>query len=302
MTTPAIAVNSLVRTFGHTRALDDFSMTVETGEVRGFLGPNGSGKSTTIRILLGMIRADSGEARVLDMDPWKDSVALHNRIAYVAGDTALWPNLTGGETIDLLTRHRTGMGVRKRKSELLERFELDPTKKTRTYSKGNRQKVALVAALCSDADVYFLDEPTSGLDPLMEVIFQDEVRQLSQTGKTVLLSSHILGEVEKLCDTVTIIRSGHDVLSGPLSQLRHLTRSTVTAILPETSDHVAQLEEVHDYTREGEQISFHIDDQDIGAVLPHLLDQSVRNLTITPPSLEDMFLQHYGDDPAKSES
>lgn len=296
MTTPAISVHNLIRTFGHTRALDEFSMTVETGEVRGFLGPNGSGKSTTIRILLGMIRADSGDAQVLRLDPWKDSVTLHHRIAYVAGDTALWPNLTGGETIDMLTRHRTGMDVQKRKQELLERFELDPTKKTRTYSKGNRQKVALVAALCSDADVYFLDEPTSGLDPLMEVTFQNEVRRLAQSGKTILLSSHILGEVEKLCDTVTIIRAGKDVLSGPLSQLRHLTRSTVSATVPHDSDNLAQLDSVHDYVREGDQVTFHVDDRDIEAVLPRLLEMSVRNLTITPPSLEDMFLQHYGDE------
>lgn len=302
MTEPAISVSKLVRTFGTTRALDGFSMRVEPGEVKGFLGPNGSGKSTTIRILLGMIRSDSGQASVLGMDPWRDSVQLHHKVAYVAGDTSLWPNLTGGETIDMLTRHRTNTDVSRRKQDLLDKFELDPMKKTRTYSKGNRQKVALVAALCSDADVYFLDEPTSGLDPLMEAVFQDEVRRLSHQGKTVLLSSHILGEVEKLSDTVTIIRAGKDVQSGPLSELRHLTRSTVVATTSENTDQVSGMEAVHDFSRNGERITFQIDDHSIASILPILNDLKVRSLTITPPSLEDMFLQHYGDQPSKMKS
>lgn len=302
MTEPAISVSKLVRTFGTTRALDGFSMRVEPGEVKGFLGPNGSGKSTTIRILLGMIRSDSGQASVLGMDPWRDSVQLHHKVAYVAGDTSLWPNLTGGETIDMLTRHRTNTDVSRRKQDLLDKFELDPMKKTRTYSKGNRQKVALVAALCSDADVYFLDEPTSGLDPLMEAVFQDEVRRLSHQGKTVLLSSHILGEVEKLSDTVTIIRAGKDVQSGPLSELRHLTRSTVVATTSENTDQVSGMEAVHDFSRNGERITFQIDDHSIASILPILNDLKVRSLTITPPSLEDMFLQHYGDQPSEMKS
>lgn len=302
MTEPAISVSKLVRTFGTTRALDGFSMKVEPGEVKGFLGPNGSGKSTTIRILLGMIRSDSGQASVLGMDPWRDSVQLHHKVAYVAGDTSLWPNLTGGETIDMLTRHRTNTDVSRRKQDLLDKFELDPTKKTRTYSKGNRQKVALVAALCSDADVYFLDEPTSGLDPLMEAVFQDEARRLSHQGKTVLLSSHILGEVEKLCDTVTIIRAGKDVQSGPLSELRHLTRSTVVATTSENTDQVSGMKAVHDFSRNGERITFQIDDHSIASILPILNDLKVRSLTITPPSLEDMFLQHYGDQPSEMKS
>lgn len=302
MTEPAISVSKLVRTFGTTRALDGFSMRVEPGEVKGFLGPNGSGKSTTIRILLGMIRSDSGQASVLGMDPWRDSVQLHHKVAYVAGDTSLWPNLTGGETIDMLTRHRTNTDVSRRKQDLLDKFELDPTKKTRTYSKGNRQKVALVAALCSDADVYFLDEPTSGLDPLMEAVFQDEVRRLSHQGKTVLLSSHILGEVEKLSDTVTIIRAGKDVQSGPLSELRHLTRSTVVATTSENTDQVSGMKAVHDFSRNGERITFQIDDHSIASILPILNDLKVRSLTITPPSLEDMFLQHYGDQPSEMKS
>ncbi len=302
MTEPAISVSKLVRTFGTTRALDGFSMKVEPGEVKGFLGPNGSGKSTTIRILLGMIRSDSGQASVLGMDPWRDSVQLHHKVAYVAGDTSLWPNLTGGETIDMLTRHRTNTDVSRRKQDLLDKFELDPTKKTRTYSKGNRQKVALVAALCSDADVYFLDEPTSGLDPLMEAVFQDEACRLSHQGKTVLLSSHILGEVEKLCDTVTIIRAGKDVQSGPLSELRHLTRSTVVATTSENTDQVSGMKAVHDFSRNGERITFQIDDHSIASILPILNDLKVRSLTITPPSLEDMFLQHYGDQPSEMKS
>lgn len=302
MTEPAISVSNIVRTFGTTRALDGFSMRVEPGEVKGFLGPNGSGKSTTIRILLGMIRSDSGQASVLGMDPWRDSVQLHHKVAYVAGDTSLWPNLTGGETIDMLTRHRTNTDVSRRKQDLLDKFELDPMKKTRTYSKGNRQKVALVAALCSDADVYFLDEPTSGLDPLMEAVFQDEVRRLSHQGKTVLLSSHILGEVEKLSDTVTIIRAGKDVQSGPLSELRHLTRSTVVATTSENTDQVSGMKAVHDFSRNGERITFQIDDHSIASILPILNDLKVRSLTITPPSLEDMFLQHYGDQPSEMKS
>src|SRR5690625_1962665 len=247
---PAIVIRDLTKTFGPTRALDGFSLTVPTGQVTGFLGPNGSGKSTTIRILLGMLRASSGTARVLGRDPWHEAVAIHRRLAYVPGDTSLWPNLTGGEAIDVLTRHERGAAHRRRRAELLERFELDPTKKTRTYSKGNRQKVALVAALSRDVELYLLDEPTSGLDPLMEAVFTEEVRALRDAGRTVLLSSHILAEVEKLCDTVTIIRAGRDVESGTLAQLRHLTRSTVTATLRADPAPIARADGVHDVRSE----------------------------------------------------
>ncbi|NLE80109.1 MAG: ABC transporter ATP-binding protein, partial [Rhodococcus sp.] len=224
----AIAVENLVKTFGSTRALDGLDLEVTTGQVHGFLGPNGSGKSTTIRVILGLLRSDSGSVQLLGGDPWHDAVGLHRRLAYVPGDVNLWPNLTGGEAIDLLAGLRGGLDESRRR-DLLERFDLDPKKKARTYSKGNRQKVALVAAFASDVDLYILDEPTSGLDPLMESVFQDCVKEASDAGKTVLLSSHILAEVEALCDRVSIIREGRTVESGSLAELRHLTRTSVTA-------------------------------------------------------------------------
>jgi ABC-2 type transport system ATP-binding protein len=292
----AIVIRDLVKTFGATRALDGFSMTVRTGEVAGFLGPNGSGKSTAIRVLLGLLRADSGTAGVLGMDPWHDAVAIHRRIAYVPGDASLWPNLTGGEAIDVLTRCEKGRQHRRRRAELLERFELDPTKKARTYSKGNRQKVALVAALATDAELYFLDEPTSGLDPLMEAIFTDEIRKLRDAGRTVLLSSHILSEVEKLCDTVTIIRAGRDVETGTLAQLRHLTRSAVTATTSADPHALAARPGVHDLVADNGRLRFDVDDTHVGEVLGVLAAAGVQNLTITPPSLEELFMRHYGDD------
>src|SRR5690606_8048084 len=228
-TTPAVEVHDLRKVFGHVQALDGLDLTVRAGEVAGFLGPNGAGKSTTIRVLLGLLRADSGSARLLGGDPWHDAVDLHRRLAYVPGDVSLWPSLTGGEAIDLLTRLRGNVDLR-RKALLLERFELDPSKKARTYSKGNRQKVALVAAFASDVELLVLDEPTSGLDPLMESVFTQCVREVTAEGRSVLLSSHVLAEVEKLCDTVTIIRAGRTVQSGTLAELRHLTRSSVTAV------------------------------------------------------------------------
>ncbi|PYG00203.1 ABC-2 type transport system ATP-binding protein [Georgenia satyanarayanai] len=297
MSDTAILARDLVKTFGPTRALDGFSLHVPAGQVTGFLGPNGSGKSTTIRVLLGMLRADSGTAQVLGRDPWSDAVAVHRRLAYVPGDTSLWPNLTGGEAIDVLTRHETGTAHRHRRAELLERFELDPTKRTRTYSKGNRQKVALVAALSRDAELYLLDEPTSGLDPLMEAVFTEEVRRLRDRGRTVLLSSHILAEVEKLCDTVTIIRAGRDVESGTLAELRHLTRSTVTATTTADLDRVRRAPGVHDLAVDGGRLRFDVDDTAVPQLLPVLAELGVHNLTITPPSLEDQFLRHYGDEP-----
>ncbi|NUL45051.1 ABC transporter ATP-binding protein [Cellulosimicrobium funkei] len=306
----AIEAKGLVKTFGTTRALDGFDLEVATGQVAGFLGPNGAGKSTAIRILLGLLRADSGTARVLNQDAWADQVAIHRRLAYVSGDVSLWPNLTGGEAIDVLARlggqerRRSGQRASSaRREELLERFELDPTKKARTYSKGNRQKVALVAALASDAELFVFDEPTSGLDPLMEAVFQAEVRALRDEGKTVLLSSHILAEVEKLCDTVTIIRAGQAVESGTLNELRHLTRSTVNATLdagpPATSGaHGVQglggLEGVHDLAVDQGHVRFDVDHPHLTQVLGVLAATGVHNLTIAPPSLEDLFLRHYG--------
>jgi ABC-2 type transport system ATP-binding protein len=264
--------------------------------VTGFLGPNGAGKSTTIRVLLGLLRASSGEARVLGRDPWREAVAIHHRLAYVPGDTNLWPGLTGGEAIDVLTRGETGERHRRRRAELIERFELDPTKRARTYSKGNRQKVALVAALSRDVDLYIMDEPTSGLDPLMEAIFTDEVARLRADGRTVLLSSHILAEVEKLCDTVTIIRAGRAVESGTLDELRHLTRSTVAAATDADPAPLTRLDGVHDLAVERGRLRFDIDDRALHEVLPVLTAMGVTGLTITPPSLEDLFLRHYGDE------
>lgn len=296
MTAPAITTNNLTKTFGSTRALDDFSLTVPTGQVAGFLGPNGSGKSTAIRVLLGMLRADSGSANVLGLDPWDDAVELHRRIAYVPGDTNLWPNLTGGEAIDVLTRHHRSTEHRRRREELLEKFSLDPSKKARSYSKGNRQKVSLVAAFSSGADLLLLDEPTSGLDPLMEAIFTEEVKAARDRGATVLLSSHILSEVEKLCDTVTIIRAGRDVESGTLSELRHLTRSTVTARTTADTTRLSDIAGVHNLSVDGDRFTFDVDDARVTALLPELQHLEVENLTITPPSLEDLFMRHYGDD------
>src|ERR671917_1111025 len=229
--TTTIFATGLVKTFSRTRALDGLDLHVTLGEVHGFLGPNGSGKSTTIRVLLGLLRADAGRVALLGGDPWRDAVVLHRRLAYVPGDVTLWPTLTGGEAIDLLGRLRGGLRQRRR-DELLESFDLDPTKKGRTYSKGNRQKVALVAALASDAELLILDEPTSGLDPLMEAVFQACIGEVKREGRTVLLSSHILAEVEALCDRVSIIRAGRTVQSGTLAELRHLTR---TAIIAETA-------------------------------------------------------------------
>ena len=250
-------------------------------------------------MLLGLLRADAGTATVLGLDAWRDAVQIHRRTAYVPGDTNLWPNLTGGEIVDLLTGIRGGRRRRRRRDELVERFELDPTKKARSYSKGNRQKVALVAALSAEAELYVLDEPTSGLDPLMEAVFTDEVRRLSGQGSTVLLSSHILAEVEKLCDTVTIIRAGRDVESGTLAQLRHLTRSAVTATTSAGPGRLGGLPGVHHLVHEDGRLGFDVDDARVPEVLRALADLGVQNLTVTPPSLEELFLRHYGDRPVE---
>ncbi|MBQ1083703.1 ABC transporter ATP-binding protein [Nocardiopsis sp. B62] len=293
--TNAVEVRGLDKSFGRFRALDKLDLTVETGQVVGFLGPNGAGKSTTIRVLLGLIRSDSGSVRLLGGDPWKEAVTLHRRLAYVPGDVSLWPNLTGGEAIDLLGRLRGGLDTR-RKQAFLERFELDPTKKARTYSKGNRQKVALVAALASTAELLVLDEPTSGLDPLMETVFTNCVREVKEEGRTVLLSSHILSEVEKLCDTVTIIRRGRTVESGSLDRLRHLTRSTVRAEVEGDPSALSGLTGVHDLAVRGRTVSLAVDHDHMGDVLRRVTDLGVRSLVSNPPSLEELFLRHYGDE------
>ncbi|MFB7056965.1 ATP-binding cassette domain-containing protein [Streptomyces vinaceus] len=293
--TKAIRVAGLHKAFGLTHALDGLDLTVATGEVHGFLGPNGSGKSTTIRVLLGLLRADSGTAELLGGDPWADAVELHRRVAYVPGDVTLWRNLSGGEVIDLYGRLRGGLD-RARRAELIERFELDPTKKGRTYSKGNRQKVALVAAFSSDAELLILDEPTSGLDPLMEGVFQGCVAEARAAGRTVLLSSHILSEVETLCDRVSIIRKGRTVETGTLADLRHLTRTSISAELAGPPNGIAHLPGVHDVEVRGLKVRLQADTDKLDAVLRSLADSGVRSLTSTPPTLEELFLRHYADD------
>ena len=291
----AISVSGLIKTFGKTRALDGLDLSVRSGEVHGYLGPNGAGKSTTLRVLLGLIRKDSGEARLLGCDPWRDAVELHRRIAYVPGDVTLWPGLTGGEVIDLLGRMRGGQD-KARRAELLERFELDPSKKARTYSKGNRQKVALIAALASDAELLLLDEPTSGLDPLMEATFRGCVEEEQGSGRTVLLSSHILSEVEALCHRVTIIRDGRAVDSGTLSELRHLTRTSVAAELARAPVGLAELPGVHDLHVDGHRVRCQVDAAGLDGLLAHLTPFGVLSLTSQPPTLEDLFLRHYETD------
>jgi ABC-2 type transport system ATP-binding protein len=299
--TDTIDVTGLVKTFGSTRALDGLDLSVRSGEVHGFLGPNGAGKSTTIRVLLGLLRADAGRARLLGGDPWTDAVVLHRRLAYVPGDVNLWPNLTGGEVIDLLGSLRGGLD-RRRRDELIERFELDPTKKGRAYSKGNRQKVALVAALASDAELFILDEPTSGLDPLMEAVFQRCIEEERGLGRTILLSSHILAEVEALCDRVSIIRNGRTVESGSLADLRHLTRTSIEVETAEPPSEIDALEGVHDLRVEGTRARFEVDTARLDAALRRLSRFGIRSLVSRPPTLEELFLRHYGDEVARDEA
>lgn len=290
--TTVIRSDDLVKTFGTTRALDGLDLTVEAGEIHGFLGPNGAGKSTAIRILLGLLKADRGQVTMLDKDPWHDAVALHRRLAYVPGDVELWPNLTGGEAIDLFARLRGGFD-RARRDELCERFDLDPTKKGRTYSKGNRQKVALIAALASDVEVLLLDEPTSGLDPLMEAVFQETIRDLKGAGTTVLLSSHILAQVEALADRISIIRQGRIVESGTLSQLRHLTRTTIIAETELSAGRLGDLEGVHELEVSNGKVRFEIDGGSTDQVMRHLADLGVRSIVAQPPTLEQLLMRHY---------
>jgi ABC-2 type transport system ATP-binding protein len=292
--TDVISVTGLVKKFGTLKALDELNLRVRTGEVHGFLGPNGAGKSTAIRVLLGILRKTSGEATLFGGDPWSDAVRLHRRLAYVPGDVNLWPNLSGGEAIDLFGRLRGGLD-KKRRAELLERFELDPKKKCRTYSKGNRQKVALVAALASDVELYILDEPTSGLDPLMEAVFQDCIQEIKRAGKTVLLSSHILAEAEALCDRLTIIRDGKAVESGTLAELRHLTRTAVTVETVRPITGLQKLPGLHGLVVKGKRSDFEVETDKIDDALRLLLQFDIRELISSPPSLEKLFLRHYDD-------
>jgi ABC-2 type transport system ATP-binding protein len=298
----AIEVAGLRKVFGKTVALDGLDLTVSAGEVHGFLGPNGAGKTTTIRILLGLLRADGGTARLLGGDPWRSAVELHKRLAYVPGDVTLWPTLTGGEVIDLLGKLRGDLDSRRR-ADLLERFDLDPTQKARAYSKGNRQKVALVAALASDAELLLLDEPTSGLDPLMEAVFRQCAEEERAGGRTILLSSHILSEVEALCDRVTIIRAGRTVETGTLAELRHLTRTSIAAELAGQPSALAELTGVHDLVVDpgkdgGSRVRCEVDSDRLEDVLRLLVAAGVKTLTSQPPTLEELFLRHYEKEPA----
>ena len=289
----AISMREVVKSYGRVRALDGLDLEVARGEVHGFLGPNGAGKSTTIRILLGILRHNSGTVRLLGEDPWSKAVPLHRRLAYVPGDVELWPGLTGGEAIDLFARLRGGVD-RRRRDELIERFDLDPRKKGRTYSKGNRQKVALISALASDVELLLLDEPTAGLDPLMEAVFQECIREAKDAGRTVLLSSHILAQVEALADRVSIIRSGRIVETGTLSELRHLSRTTITVGLEHDVPALSEMTGVHDLVREGSRLHFSADTAQLPRIMRALGEHDVESLTATPPTLEQLLLRHYG--------
>ena len=298
----AIEVRNLHKAFGATKALAGLDLVVERGQVMGFLGPNGSGKSTAIRVLMGLLRHDSGEVGLLGGDPWKDAVQLHRRVAYVPGDVSLWPTLTGGEIIDLLGQLGSGLDP-KRRAEMIERFDLDPTKKARTYSKGNRQKVGLVAALSGRAELFILDEPTSGLDPLMESVFQDAIRELVRDHKTVLLSSHILGEVESLCDRVTIIREGRTVETGTLAELRHLTNTRIEATTAQPITPIGQLDKVSDFVASApDSASFSVTSEALPSVMQHLATLGIRSIVSQPPTLEELFMRHYAVDDATDQS
>jgi ABC-2 type transport system ATP-binding protein len=291
---PAITISQLIKTFGQTRALDGLDLTVETGEVHGFLGPNGAGKSTTIRILLGLLRSDSGSVRLLGGNPWADAVDLHRRLAYIPDSVSLWPNLSGGEVIDLFATLRGSLNHARRRN-LIERFKLDPTRKCGTYSHGNRQKVAIISAFASDVELLLLDEPTGGLDPLMVQEFRECVREARSEGRTVLMCSHILADVEALCDRVSIIRDGRTVESGTLTELRHLTRTAITVEVERPFDGIADLAGVHEAQVDGNRASFQVDTDSFNDVLKQLTTRRVLSMTSSPPSLEELFMRHYGD-------
>lgn len=289
-----IKVEGLKKNYGKINALRGIDIKIEKGEVFGFIGPNGAGKTTTIRILLGIIRATAGNAHIFGKDCWKDAVEIHRDVAYVPGDVNLWSNLTGGEIIDLFVKLR-GSGNKSKREELIERFDLDPSKKCRSYSKGNRQKVALVAALSCDAKLYLLDEPSSGLDPLMETVFQECVNEIKQDGKTVFLSSHILSEVEKLCDRVSIIRRGEIIETGTLKELRHLTRNNIIAQTKNPIENLDKMDGIHDLEIEGQEYRFSVDSQNIGGVIDHINRYGIVSFESTPPNLEDLFMHHYSN-------
>lgn len=287
-----LEINNLTKHFGKFIALDGINLEVNKGEVYGFIGPNGAGKTTTIRVLLGILKATEGDAKIFGKDAWKDAVEIHKNLAYVPGDVNLWPNLTGGEVIDLFVKLR-GSNNKSRREELIERFDLDPSKKCRTYSKGNRQKVALIAAFASEADFYILDEPTSGLDPLMENIFQECVMDAKKEGKSILLSSHILSEVEKLCDKVSIIRQGKIIESGSLDELRHLTRTSMTVQTKKTLENLNEIKGIHDIEERDSSISFQVNTEELDNVIKYISQFGLVKLESAPPTLEDLFMRHY---------
>ena len=297
-----IETTGLEKNYGRVHALDGLDLAVRAGEVHGFLGPNGAGKSTTIRILLGLAKATGGSATVFGKNPWDDAVELHKRIAYVPGDVSLWANLSGGEAIDLISRLRGGTvdaaAYAARKARLIEVFQFDPSKKGRTYSKGNRQKVALIAAFATPAELFILDEPTSGLDPLMEAVFNQEVRRIGGEGSTVLLSSHILSEVEQLCDRVSIIRAGKTAETGTLAELRHLTRTEISFAAGDTQKW--SIPGAHDLKVDGGRVRFTADSTELTPVLATLSKLNVQGLRIAPASLEELFMRHYGEEVAAS--
>ena len=296
-----VEVKGLTKRFGKFTALKKVDLSVNEGEIYGFIGPNGAGKSTTIRVLLGMLKPSEGQVTIFGKDAWKDAVAIHKRVAYVSGDANLWPNLTGGEVIDLFLTMR-GKGNGNRRDELIERFKLDPSKKCRTYSKGNRQKIALIAAFASEADLYILDEPTAGLDPLMERIFQECILEVKQQGKTVLLSSHILSEVEKLCDRVAIIREGEIIETGTLSQMRHLTRTKLTVETRKAMVGLSELKGVQDAVHTNEGWAFQVDSEEMEQVINYISQFGVLKLESAPPTLEDLFIRHYKEDSEEQSS
>lgn len=291
-----IEVKNLVKKFGNFTALGGVNLDVNPGEIYGFIGPNGAGKTTTIRILLGILKATSGQATIFGLDAWKDAVEIHKRVAYVPGEVNLWPNLTGGEVIDLFVKLRRTNNNKRRREELIERFDLDPSKKCRTYSKGNRQKVALIAAFASDADLYILDEPTSGLDPLMERVFHEYVLEAKQEGKSIFLSSHILSEVERLCDKVSIIRNGKIIESGSLEELRHLTRISVVLETKEPIDDLDKLKGVHNVEKKNNSLYLHVDSEQLDQVMKYISQYGIVKLEAAPPTLEELFMRHYKGD------
>src|SRR5690625_575867 len=293
--TPVIFAQDLDKSFGPVQALDQLQLNIAPGEVHGYLGPNGAGKSVTMRILLGLLRPDAGTVQVFGKDPWKHAVELHKRLAYVPGDVELWPNLTGGEAIDMFLRLR-GSHDRHRREELIERFNLDPRKKARTYSKGNRQKVALIAALASEVDLLLLDEPTAGLDPLMEAVFQEVIDEVKAEGRSVLLSSHILAQVEALSDRISIIRDGHIVESGTLSELRHMTRTTIEVETVGSTQPLASLDYVHDFRHEGERTLFEVEGDHVQQIMQELTALQICSVLAHPPTLEQLLMRHYRDE------